>query len=1649
AEPGTQPSLGELSASDVTHDSALLSWTVQAGDFDSFLLQYKDAEGKPQALPVDGGSSTVTVTNLAPSRRYKFNLYGISGRKRLGPVSTDTVTATAPTEAVPTAQPSLGELSASDITHNSILLSWTVQAGDFDSFLLQYKDAEGKPQALPVDGGSRVVTVTNLAPSRRYKFNLYGISGHKRLGPISTDTITAPQDPMQREEEITAEPSLGELSASDITHDSILLSWTVQAGDFDSFLLQYKDAEGKPQALPVDGGSRTVTVTNLAPSHRYNFKFYGVSGRKRLGPISTNAVTGQCPLAGNNQAPEEPGKPLGELSASNVTRDSILLSWTVQAGDFDSFLLQYKDKEGKPQALPMEGGSRTVTITNLAPSRRYKFNLYGVSGRKRLGPISTDTVTGQRLSPLGEEEPSLGELSASDVTHNSILLSWTIQAGDFDSFLLQYKDAEGKPQALPVDGGSRTVTVTNLAPSRRYKFNLYGISGRKRLGPISTDTVTAVAPREEAVGMQLRLGELSAANAGHDSIDLSWTVEEGTFDSFILQYRDAEGNPRALPVDGALRSLHLHDLAPSRRYKFNLYGISGRKRLGPVSTNAVTAAAPTEAVPTAQPSLGELSASNLTHDSILLSWTVQAGDFDSFLLQYKDAEGKPQALPVEGGSRTVTVTNLAPSRRYKFNLYGVSGRKRLGPISTDAVTGQQQLPGHQPLPLVPCFAVQCGGNIGHPAAPQKEAPPPPPTAPFTPLSVPTTAPWKEKPAPQPSLGELSASDVTHDSIRLSWTIHAGDFNSFLLQYKDAEGKTQALPVEGGSRTVTVTNLAPSRRYKFNLYGIYGRKRLGPISTDAITEEVPTAQPSLGELSASDVTHDSILLSWTVQAGDFDSFLLQYKDAEGKPQALPVDGGSRTVTVTNLAPSRRYKFNLYGISGRKRLGWPVALCPPDARPLRLGELSASNVTRDSALLSWTVEEGTFDSFILQYKDAEGKPQVLPVDGGSRTVTVTNLAPSRRYKFNLYGISGRKRLGPVSTDTITGQRLLPEHQTVLAASSWTVQAGELRDSFLLQYKDAEGKPQALPVDGGSRTVTITNLAPSRRYKFNLYGISGRKRLGPISTDTEEGAGMQLRLGPLSASDITHDSLNLSWTVEEGTFDSFILQYRDADGKPQVLPVDGGSRTVTVTSLAPSRRYKFNLYGISGRKRLGPVSTDTVTGQPAGRGPKLGELSTSEVTKDSVRLSWTVQAGAFDSFLLQYRDAEGKPQALPVDGGSRTLVVSDLLPSRKYKFNLYGISGHKRLGPISTDAVTGQCRGLTLSTLSSSVTPARLEQLLVSEVTPTSLRLRWDAPEGDFDTFLIRYRAEGRGPAQEVPVPGAQRSAVLRGLRPGTEYDLAVSLGPLGGLLSLTLCALSAVPDGPSDLRAVNIADTSALLRWRPPRAPVQSYKLSYGPPQGERGGRAGQHSPPLPRRVAPALAPGSGGGISWALGCRVPAAPVAPARLAPSASRAPRPPHPLTPSSPPGPRDTAAPRDRPSTPGWLRLDTCVVLSQRPCGDGGATAAPPPAPPSHRYGGRGTANAGGGGERVAVAGRGGEAVGGWGRRSGAAGGSRRGGDQCGGGRSGVARGRGWRQQESRARGRSGGAGSGRGRSGTKVEGGEAVGGGGKECGMEGGRA
>lgn len=86
-------------------------------------------------------------------------------------------------------------------------------------------------------------------------------------------------------------------------------------------------------------------------------------------------------------------------------------------------------------------------------------------------------------------------------------------------------------------------------------------------------------------------------------------------------------------------------------------------------------------------------------------------------------------------------------------------------------------------------------------------------------------------------------------------------------------------------------------------------------------------------------------------------------------------------------------------------------------------------------------------------------------------------------------------------------------------------------------------------------------------------------------------------------------------------------------------------------------------------------------------------TDETPDSLRLSWTVAQGPFDSFVVLYRDTNGQPQAVSVAEDQREVTIEGLEPGRKYKFLLYGLLREQRLGPISVLGVTGEQEAVLL--------------------------------------------------------------------------------------------------------------------------------------------------------------------------------------------------------------------------------------------------------------------------------------------------------------------------------------------------------------------
>ncbi|XP_060045509.1 tenascin-X isoform X20 [Erinaceus europaeus] len=1439
-EPTVEPLLGELTVTGSSQDSLSLSWTVPQGHFDSFTIQYKDRDGQPQVVRVGGEEREVTVQGLDAGRKYKMHLYGLHGGQRVGPASTVGVTEDEPSPVTtPPLEPRLGQLTVTSVTPSSVGLSWTVPEGKFDSFVVQYKGKDGQPQMVPVSKDQLEVTIPGLEPARKYKMNLYGLQSGQRVGPLSVVAMTAPL-PTVPATEPPQEPQLGDLTVTDVTPDSVGLLWTVPGGEFDSFVVQYKDKDGQPQVVPMAADQREATIPGLEPNKKYKFLLFGIKDGKRSSPLSVEAKT----VASPGTTPR-----LGELWVTDPTPDSLHLSWTVPEGHFDSFVVQFKDRDG-PRLVPVEGQERSVTITPLDANRKYRFLLYGLLGKKRYGPLTADGTTENRGSQDDTgikrlPKPRLGEeLQVTSVTPDSVDLSWTVTEGHFDSFVVQYKDKDGQPQVVPVEGSLREVRVPDLDPGRRYKLLLYGLHQGKRVGPLST---TAVTGHREDIGTttltsntpapEVFLGELTVVEATPHTLHLSWIETEGEFDSFEVQFIDQTGKQEVLTVGGDQKDITLYDLESDHRYLVNLYGFHGQQRVGPAQVEALTVLREEEDEPSEPPTisseppfkplLGELTVTGSSQDSLSLSWTIPEGHFDSFVIQYKNGDEQPKIVQVPGHQNWVTISGLEPDHKYKVNLYGFYSDQRVGPISAVGVTDAVE---ETPIPTEP---------------PSTEAPEPP---------------------EEPLLGELTVSGSSQDSLSLSWTVPQGHFDSFTIQYKDKDGQPQVVRVRGEEREVTVRGLDAGRKYKMHLYGLHGGQRVGPVSTVGVTASLPTEPPvalSLGELTVVSVASDTVHLSWTVAQGPFDSFLVQYKDSQGQPQAVPVDGSLREVIVSGLDPARKYKFLLFGLQDEKKHG-PVsteAKTLPDKKPSpRLGDLTVTDVTPDSVGLLWTVPEGEFDSFVVQYKDKDRQPQVVPVAADQRKVTIPGLEPKKKYKFLLYGLAGRKRLGPVSAEGTTaplekelpplprlGELTLTDETPDSIHLSWTVAQGPF-DSFVVQYRGTDGQPRAVPVAADEREVTIEGLEAGKKYKFLLFGLFRGQRLGPISglgatasaedtpipgipaTEAPEGP----RLGVLTVNSVAPDALRLSWSVAQGVFESFVIQYRDTDGKSQALLVDGDQSTVLVSSLEPSTPYMFSLYGLHGGKRLGPISAEGITGPapPAGEipgepRPRLSQLSVTDVTTSSLRLNWEAPPGAFDSFLLRFgvpsqSSLEPYPRPLlqrelTVPGSRRSAAIRDLRPGTLYNLTLYGLRG-----PHKADSIQGSAR--TLSPVLESP-----HDLQFSEIGETSAKVSWTPPPSRVDSFKVSYQLADGGEPQSVRVDSRAQTQTLKGLAPGTRYEVTVvsirgfeESEPLTGFFTT-------VSDGPTKLQALNLTEGSTVLHWDPPQNPVDTYDVQVTAPE----------------------------------------------------------------------------------------------------------------------------------------------------------------------------------------------------------------------------
>ncbi|XP_044909325.1 collagen alpha-1(XX) chain isoform X4 [Felis catus] len=271
---------GHLSFSDVSHDSARVSWEGVSKPVRLFRISFASSDGSHSGeVEAPGNATSATVGPLSSSTAYSVRvtcLYpGGSSSVLTGRLTTRKV-------------PSPSQLSVTELPGDEVRLEWTAAAA---SGVLVYQIkwtplGDGKAHEISVPGHRDVAVLPGLRSHLEYEIT---ILAYYRDGARS-DPVSLRYTPPHR-----SPPS--DLALASKSPDSLQVSWTPPSGHVLHYRLTYAPASGSgpEKSISVPGLSNHVTLPNLLAASKYRVLVSAVYGAGESRTVSAIGHTAACP----------------------------------------------------------------------------------------------------------------------------------------------------------------------------------------------------------------------------------------------------------------------------------------------------------------------------------------------------------------------------------------------------------------------------------------------------------------------------------------------------------------------------------------------------------------------------------------------------------------------------------------------------------------------------------------------------------------------------------------------------------------------------------------------------------------------------------------------------------------------------------------------------------------------------------------------------------------------------------------------------------------------------------------------------------------------------------------------------------------------------------------------------------------------------------------------------------------------------------------------------------------------------------------------------------------------------------------------------------------------------------------------------------
>uniref|UniRef100_A0A8B9UQP8 Tenascin n=1 Tax=Anas zonorhyncha TaxID=75864 RepID=A0A8B9UQP8_9AVES len=658
---------------------------------------------------------------------------------------------------------------------------------------------------------------------------------------------------------------------------------------------------------------------------------------------------------------------------------------------------------------------------------------------------------------------------------------------------------------------------------------------------------------------------------------------------------------------------------------------------------------------------------------------------------------------------------------------------------------------------------------------------------------------------------LKFKSVRETSVQVEWDPLSISFDGWELVFRNMKKDDNGDITSSLKRPETSymqPGLAPGQQYNVSLHIVKNNTR-GPGLSKVITTKLDA--PS--QIEAKDVTDTTALITWSKPLAEIEGIELTYgpKDVPGDRTTIDLSEDENQYSIGNLRPHTEYEVTLISRRGDMESDPVKEVFVTDLDAPR--NLKRVSQTDNSITLEWKNSHANIDNYRIKFAPISGGDHAeITVPKGSQATTratLTGLRPGTEYGIGVTAVKQDRESAPATinagTDLDNPKDLEVGDRTETTLSlRWRRPVAKF-DRYRLTYVSPSGKKNEVEIPVDSTSFILRGLEAGTEYTISLVAEKGRHKSKPTTVKGSTEA--EPEVDNLLVSDATPDGFRLSWTADDGVFDSFVLRIRDTKRKsdPLELIVPGHERTHDITGLKEGTEYEIELYGVSSGRRSQPINSvaTTVVGSPKG-------ISFSDITENSATVSWIAPRTRVDSYRISYVPVTGgTPNVVTVDGSKTRTKLVKLVPGVDYNVIIISVKGFEESEPIS---------GILKTALDSP------SGLVVVNITDSEALATWQPAIAAVDNYVISYASEDEPEVTQM-VSGNTVEYDLNGLRPATEYTLSIHAVKDTQKSETLSTQFTTGMDAPRDLSATEVQSETAVITWRPPRAPVTGYLLIY--------------------------------------------------------------------------------------------------------------------------------------------------------------------------------------------------------------------------------